>query len=109
MRLSPDALVSLIVYLIIATVLLGAVALTTATAIIPLRLALSQADAIKQGEQAQATVQYRKYSTPSTGQVKKSGLKLMGATQKVVFFYDANEERTIVIPQAQLVSIEVPE
>jgi hypothetical protein len=64
---------------------------------------------MKQGEQAQTTVQYRTFSGPSTGQVTKSGLKLMGSTQKVIFFYDDKNERTIVIPQAQIVSIGVPE
>jgi hypothetical protein len=55
-------------------------------------------------------VQYRAFSS-SAGQVKKSGLEHIGATQKATFFYDADavNKRTIVIPQAQIVSIEVPE
>jgi hypothetical protein len=88
------------------------------TLVIPLRFAYSQAEAIKaeaikQGKQTQATVRYRTFSSPSTGQVTKSGVALIGATQKVVFFYDVDENyarrTTIVIPQAQIVWIEVPD
>jgi hypothetical protein len=54
------------------------------------------------------TVQYRSFSS-STEQVTKPRLELIGATQTVVFFYDVADEHTLVIPQAQIVSIEVPE
>jgi hypothetical protein len=94
--------------------------LLTITLVIPLGLAYSQADAIKQvDEQAQATVRYRTFSGPSSGQVTKSGVALIGSTQKVVFFYDVDENHartpiviartTIVIPHAQIVWIEVPD
>ena len=94
--------------------------LLTITLVIPLGLAYSQADAIKQvDEQAQATVRYRTFSGPSSGQVTKSGVALIGSTQKVVFFYDVDENyartpivfarTTIVIPHAQIVWIEVPD
>ena len=78
------------------------------TAALPARLANSQADAIRQGEQPQMTVQHRNFSRTAE-QVTEPGLHLIGATQNTVFFYDVNEKRTIVIPQAQIVSIEVPE
>jgi hypothetical protein len=67
----------------------------------------AEADAIMQGEKPSLVVQYRSFSG-SAGQVTKTGLELIGATQKVVFLYDVDEEHTLVIPQAQIVSIEVP-
>jgi hypothetical protein len=96
------------------------IVLLTMTLVIPVGLAYSQADAIKQvDEQAQATVRYRTFSGPSSGQVTKSGVALIGSTQKVVFFYDVDENyartpiviarTTIVIPHAQIVWIEVPD
>jgi hypothetical protein len=114
---SDEKLYARIGYLITATVLLGAVALTVltiVTAIVPLRLAVSQAEAVKQGEQAQVTVQYRQFGS-STKQVTERGLQYIGSTQRAVFFYDVNdkdnetENHTLVIPQAQIVSIEVPD
>jgi hypothetical protein len=68
------------------------------------------ASSIKDGETLAVDVRYRSFSG-SAGQVKESNLRLIGATQKAVFFYDvdAKPKRTIVIPQSQLVSIEVPE
>jgi hypothetical protein len=53
-------------------------------------------------------VQYRAFSS-SAGQVTEPGLQVIGSTQKAIFFYDVNNKRTIVIPQGQVVSIEVPE
>jgi hypothetical protein len=78
------------------------------TAALPPRLANSQADAIKQGEQPQVTVQHRNFSR-SAEQVTEPGLHLIGATQNTVFFYDVSEKRTIMVPQSQIVSIEVPQ
>ena len=98
----------------IGSTIMAAVVISV-TGILPHQLARSQADAIKQGEQPQVTVQYRKFSSPSTGQVTETGVELIGATQKVVFFYDVTEKdnekdsRTLIIPQAQIVSIEVQE
>ena len=68
----------------------------------------SKADSIKNGENLEVRVQYRSFKG-SAGQVAVPGLRFIGATQKTVFFYDVDDKRTIVIPQAQLVSIEVPE
>jgi hypothetical protein len=97
----------LLVYLAGFITLVGVLAVTTV--MVPLYLARSQADAIKQGKQSQAvTVQQRKYSK-SAEQVTEPGLRLIGATQNAAFFYDADPKRTLVIPHAQLVSIEVPE
>lgn len=62
--------------------------------------------------QPSVEVRYRSYSD-SADQVTKPGLKLIGSTQRVVFFYDVNvkdnekDNQTLVIPQAQIVSIEV--
>jgi hypothetical protein len=60
------------------------------------------------GETQAVDVRYRSFSG-SAGQVTKPGLALIGATQKVVFFYDVDDKRTIVIPRTHIVSIEVPE
>jgi hypothetical protein len=61
-------------------------------------------------------VQYHSNTLSGTAdQVTKTGLVLVGATQKVVFFHDVNDKgndkdnRTLVIPQAQIVSIKVPD
>jgi len=94
-------------FLILANVVAGGIGLLILSITLPLFLARYQAETIKQGEQPQVTAQYRKFSD-SAGQVTKPGLELIGTTQKVVFFYDVNNKRTLVIPQAQLVSIEVP-
>jgi hypothetical protein len=53
-------------------------------------------------------VRYRSFSG-SSGQVTVSGLEFIGGTQRAAFFYDADAKRTIVIPQTQIVSIEVPD
>jgi hypothetical protein len=74
----------------------------------PYLLAGFKASSIKDGETAAVDVRYRSFSG-SAGQVTEPGLALIGATQKVIFFYDVDDERTLVVPQAQLVSIEVPE
>jgi hypothetical protein len=64
---------------------------------------------IKQGEQASLEVRYRSFKG-SAGQATEPDVRLIGATQKAFFFYDdENNKRTIVIPQAQLISVEVPE
>jgi hypothetical protein len=67
-----------------------------------------QAQSIKHGEGPTVEVQYRSFRG-SAGQVSKPGLVLLGATQRAVFFYDVNSEQSLVIPQAQIVSIEVRE
>ncbi len=56
-----------------------------------------------------------RYLSGSADEVTESDLRLIGATQRVVFFYDAGAKRkqaddhTLVIPQARIVSIGVPE
>ena len=92
---------ALAVFLVASTLLL-------ITAILPARLANSQVDAIRQGEQPQIAVQHRNFSR-SAEQVTEPGLHLIGATQNTVFFYDVNEKRTIMNPRSQIVSIEVPQ
>lgn len=92
--------------LIVGTV--AGIVLLVATAISSFYFARSQAHAIKQDEQTQVVVQYRQFSN-TTEQVCEPGLELIGATQKVVFFYDSEDQRTLVIPQAQIVSVEVPD
>jgi hypothetical protein len=76
--------------------------------LIPYYFATRTASSIKHGELPTVDVRYRSF-TGSAGQVTAPGLELIGATQKAAFFYDGNNKRTIVIPQAQLVSIEVPQ
>jgi hypothetical protein len=76
--------------------------------LIPYYFATRTASSIKHGELPTVDVRYRSF-TGSAGQVTAPGLELIGATQKAAFFYDENNKRTIVIPQAQLVSIEVPQ
>ena len=63
---------------------------------------------IKDGETPEVTVQYRSYSS-AAGQVTERELRLIGSAQKAMFFYDGNDNRALVIPQAQVVSIEVPQ
>jgi hypothetical protein len=65
------------------------------------------ASSIKDGKTPVVNVRYRSFSS-SADPVAKSGLQLIGSTQRVVFFYEEGK-RTIVIPQSQIVSIEVPE
>jgi hypothetical protein len=74
----------------------------------PFGSAIAKASSIKDGEQTAVDVRYRSYSG-SGDQAIKPGLQPIGATQKAIFFYDVGEKRTIVIPQAQIVSIEIPE
>jgi hypothetical protein len=71
-------------------------------------LASGAATSIKDGNNPTVDIRYRSFSG-SAGQVTEPNLTLIGATQKAVFFYDVDEKRTIVIPQAQIVSIEVPD
>jgi hypothetical protein len=63
---------------------------------------------IKDGVQPRLTVQYRSFSN-SAGHVTIPKLQLIGSTQRFAFFYDKNNKRTIVVPQAQIVAIKVPE
>jgi hypothetical protein len=57
---------------------------------------------------AQIDVRYRSFSG-SAGQVTEPDLRFIGATQRAGFLYDNDHNRTIVIPQSQIVSIEVPD
>jgi hypothetical protein len=79
-----------------------------ASVVIPSASAIITASSIKGGEKTAVGVRYRSFSS-STGQVTEPGLELIGATQKAVFFYDVDDKHTLVIPQSQIVSIEVPE
>jgi hypothetical protein len=76
--------------------------------IVPFASARTMTSSIKEGRKPVVDVRYRSFSG-SAGQVTEPGLQLIGATQKAAFFYDPDEKRTIVIPQAQVVSIEVPD
>jgi hypothetical protein len=76
--------------------------------ILPYYSASKTASSIKAGETQTVDVRYRSFKG-SAGQVTEPDLALIGATQKAVFFYDENSKRTIVIPQAQIVSVEIPE
>jgi hypothetical protein len=82
--------------------------LASLTFLVPYYFASRTASSIKDGEKPAVDVRYRSFSG-SAGQVTEPELELIGATQKAAFFYDVGEKRTIVIPQAQIVSIEVPE
>jgi hypothetical protein len=70
--------------------------------------AAETASDIKNGEKPAVEVRYRSFSG-SAGQVTVPGLEFIGGTGRAAFFYDADAKRTIVIPQAQIVSIEVPD
>src|SRR5829696_7361484 len=70
--------------------------------------AVVTASSFKNGNKSAMEVRYRSFSG-SAGQVTAPGLEFIGATQRAAFFYDVDDKRTIVIPQSQLVSIEVPE
>jgi len=76
--------------------------------IVPFVSASIKMSSIKEGKNPVVDVRYRSFSG-SEGQVTVPGLQLIGATQKAAYFYDATDKRTLVIPQAQLVSIEVPD
>jgi len=76
--------------------------------VLPYYFAGNAASAIKEGQNRAVDVRYRSFSG-SAGQVTAPNLTLIGATQKAAFFYDADDKRTIVIPQSQIVSIEVPQ
>jgi hypothetical protein len=84
-----------------------AVGLMVAIAV-PFLLGTYTARSIKHGKKPKVDVRYRSFSG-SAGQVTEPGLELIGTTQKVVFFYDVKNKRTLVIPQGQIVSMEVPE
>jgi hypothetical protein len=90
--------------------LVGAVIIVSlfvlASLALPAYFATRAASSIEQGETPTIDVRYRSFSG-SAGQIIETDLRLIGATQRAVFFYDHNE-RTIIIPQAQVVSIEVP-
>jgi hypothetical protein len=76
--------------------------------VLPYYSAGKTASSIKAGENPSVDVRYRSFKG-SAGQVTVPSLRLIGATEKAAFFYDVDHKRTIVIPQAQLVAIEVPE
>jgi hypothetical protein len=75
--------------------------------------ALISASFIKDGETPAVDIWYRSFKG-SAGQIKEPNLRLIGATQKAVFFYDLNvkdnkkDNHTLVVPQSQIVSIKVP-
>jgi hypothetical protein len=71
-------------------------------------LAILTASSIKNGNKPTVEVRYRSFSG-TAGQMTTPGLAFIGATQRAAFFYDEADKRTIVIPQAQIVSIEVPD
>jgi hypothetical protein len=76
--------------------------------------AVATASSIKNGEKPAVEVRYRSFSG-SAGQVTVPRLEFIGATQRAAFFYDVNDkdnekdDHTLVIPQSQIISIEVPE
>lgn len=76
--------------------------------VLPYYSAGKTASSIKAGETPSLDVRYRSFKG-SAGQVTVPGLRLMGATQKAAFFYDVDHKHTLVVPQSQIVSIEVPE
>jgi hypothetical protein len=76
--------------------------------IFPYLVATHTAFSIKNGEKPVVEVRYSS-SSGSAEQVTVPELEFIGATQRAAFFYDADDKRTIVIPQSQIVSIEVPE
>jgi hypothetical protein len=78
------------------------------TMVVPYRSANQMASAIKRGEYPTVDVRYRLFSG-SAGQVTEPNLELIGATEKAAFFYDDDDGRTIVIPHAQIVSVDVPD
>jgi hypothetical protein len=76
--------------------------------VLPYYSAGKTASSIKAGEYPSVDVRYRSFKG-SAGQVTVPGLGLIGATQKAAFFYDVDHKHTLVVPQSQIVSIEVPE
>jgi hypothetical protein len=72
------------------------------------------AHSIKQGKQPRVDVRFSS-SSGSADQTTEPRLVFIGATQRAAFFYDVNDidnekdNNTLVIPQSQIVSIEVPE
>jgi hypothetical protein len=93
---------------VMALAILLAISVVSSALFLTYSVAGRDASSIKDGETTAVDVRYRSFLS-STGQVKEAGLALIGATQKAVFFYDVDAKHTIVIPQAQIVSIEVPE
>jgi hypothetical protein len=75
--------------------------------VLPFISAILTANSIKAGG-TPVDLRYRSFSG-SAGQVTEPDLRLIGATQRDVFFYDDDHNRTIVVPQAEIVSIEVPD
>jgi magnesium-transporting ATPase (P-type) len=73
-----------------------------------IRSAVDIAQSIKHGKQPSVEVRYIS-SAGSADQVTEPGLELIGTTQRVFFFYDVKDQRTLVIPQSQIISIAVPE
>jgi hypothetical protein len=90
------------------TVALSAALIVLGSVLPPYVTATLLASSIKHREHPTVDVRYRSFSG-SAGEVTEPDLKLIGATQKAVFFYDSSEKRTLVIRQTQIVSIEVPE
>ena len=90
------------------------VVLVVLSLVIPYFDATRTAFSIKNGEKPEVEVRYLS-SSGSADQVTVPGLVFIGATQRAAFFYDANDKdnekdnHTLVIPQSQIVSIEVPD
>jgi hypothetical protein len=91
--------------LIVPSIILGAFAYFLVSASYDV---IERTHSIKQGKQPTLEVRYRS-SSGSADQVTEPGLELIGATQKVIFFYDKKDKHTLVIPQTEIVSIEVPD
>ena len=96
------------VKLYVAGVATGAILTFLILVTLTIPFANETASSIKHGEHPAVDVRYRSFSG-SAGQVTEPDLSLIGATQKAVFFYDVNDKHTLVIPQSQIVAIEVPE
>jgi hypothetical protein len=77
------------------------------TTVIPFISADSAADSLLSGSSGESltSVQYRA-SSKSSEQTTETGLRVIGATQSFVFFYDRKETKTLIIPSAQIVEIE---
>lgn len=74
----------------------------------PYLFASSEARSIRNNSERPVIVSYRLTTSTSAQPAVESNVELIGATEKVAFFYDPGDERTLVIPHAQIISIEFP-
>jgi hypothetical protein len=75
------------------------------TLVPPLLISNGAADRLQSSSyEPLTTVQYRATSG-SDEQTTEKGLRVIGTTQNFVFFYDKNENRTLIIPNAQIVEM----